>query len=70
MQKMFLIFFTLNGQPVGNTQYIIPMEDTCRSEINMVQGMNNMYEKNMPGMVAYGSCEPVQIAGLHLPSKK
>jgi len=60
MHKMFLLFVTLNGQPVGNTQMIQPVDSTCRQEFNMVRGLNHASDNAHNGLVYYGSCEPVK----------
>jgi len=60
MHKMFLLFAVLNGQPVGPTQFIEPIDNTCRHEFNMVRGVNQANDAAHNGLVYYGSCEPVK----------
>jgi len=61
MKTMLLMFMTLNGNPVGPTEYILPVSDSCRSELNYIKGINQVYEQGKTGMFIYASCEPVKI---------
>jgi hypothetical protein len=57
MHKVFWIFITLNGQPVGETTYVIPVTADCRHEHRIVQAANQHNDKENTGKVLYGSCE-------------
>lgn len=60
MHKMFLLFATLNSVPTGATVHIVPVETTCRQELNVVDGINRYNNAVHNGIVFYGSCESVK----------
>jgi len=55
--KVFLIFATLHGMPMGPTERVMPVTHDCRNEINMVKGINQYNFQEHTDIVLYGSCE-------------
>lgn len=60
MHYMFLLFITLNGQPVGPTMHIEPVFADCRDELLFTEAINRMHYKVKDAIVEYGSCELVK----------
>lgn len=50
-----LVFITVNGQPQGDTRRINAMDSQCRSEMAVVNGMNQVLVQQ--GIQYLASCE-------------
>ena len=59
MHFMFLLFITLNGQPVTETFHLEPLTPDCKTELVFVRAINASQDETGTGKVFYGSCEPV-----------
>lgn len=38
--SVLMVFMMLNGQPVGSTMQLISLDQDCRSELAVVEGIN------------------------------
>jgi hypothetical protein len=57
MNTIILVFMLVNGQPTGSTMQFLTVGNDCRTEIAVIDGINQVYAESGIERRWYAVCE-------------